>query len=317
MRHSSLSFVAVLLFSSIVFAQHAGSTPSSPPPPAPSLAPSTPPPSPPPPAPAPHVEFSPPPSPAPSPSFSHVNPPSTPAPVSAPETQVAPSSGLNAGHNPDPTTTTSTSDRSPSTTTMTQPEARRVVPEEKISGETKIVSAPRIGENPPQDDHKQRSDPDLRHRVCVDGVCKEPPIKPEPPESDLRRPVCVKEPCPCPIGRAGCTVTTTSTATACAAGTVWNGISCTPTSHQCRPGQIWNGSICQTDCALTNSRAATAIAALRSAHQQRDRVCAQDPSSSTCAQLDAEYRARLAEYRLIYNSAPAECRASLEPPDSI
>jgi hypothetical protein len=189
MRLPTLPLAAVLLLSSLLFAQH--STPPSPP-------------SPPPPPPAAT------PSPAPPPEPAHVEAPSAPSiPASAPTVtpstppigNSSPASVLPAAHAPD---------------------ANRIAPDQKIAGEARIEGAPRVGQD------EKHADPDLRHRICDGKDCEKHPSKPAPSESDLRVRPCLKEPCPCPAGTTwsghGCIA---SSQDKCPAGQIRSNGSCT------------------------------------------------------------------------------------------
>ena len=328
MRLSVLAFTAFLLISSIVIAQHTGGAPSTPPPsPTPSAAPSPPPP-PPPPAPPP------PPPPAPSPSFTHTAP-SAPPPVSVPETHVAPSPTVSPEKIPDSNWNQVNSGRDASDSHAPQPDVRGITPEQKISGESRIVGAPKIGEKPPEKEPDlKKEDPELRRPICEKGDCKEPP-KPQPPESELRRPICFKGVCPCPpgqtAGKGGCVTTSPppckpgsneagcagTVSSSCPAGQVWNGATCVPNAARCPAGQVWNGAVCQADCSIANAGSAIAILKVSNARRERDEECTQNPSGMLCQQLDGNYQTALAEYRLLLAGVPLECRSTLPAPESL
>lgn len=345
MRLSSLSVAAVLLLSSIAFAQHhdAGSAPSAPPPsPPPAAAPSPAPapPPPPPPAPSPAPSYSPP-----APSVSHSAP--SPAP-SIPESHVAPAPSPSPGPSPAPgagfgaARSESNSDK-PAPVART-PEPDRVGPAENISGENRVEAVPRVGEHLPEKDRTEKpAEPDLRRRACEGSECKDTVAKPAPPESDLRRKTCIKGICGCPAGqtaaKGGCVTTVVSNPeTQCQPGTVWNGSACTDTSPasptacpagkvwnggvcvpvgQCPAGQIWNGTTCASNCSIVNSQAQNLIVQLRNAHRERDDACRQDPAATLCLQLDGQYNTLLAEYRNAVAGAPVECRATLPDPSAL
>lgn len=171
MRLSSLSVAAVLLFSSIASGQHTPpSAPSTPPPsPPPSTTPSTPPPAS-TPSPAPSISTSA----TSNVSVSHSGA-SSPSPASVPENRVAPSPGPATS----PVSVSAAPDFNSNKVApvLRAPEsaAQRVIPDEKISGGQKVVTARRIGENPPEKEHEpQPAQPDLRRRICDGGPCKEP-----------------------------------------------------------------------------------------------------------------------------------------------
>ena len=356
MRHCSLSFTAVLLFSSIVVAQRheAGSAPP-PPSPAPSAAPApapTPPPSPPlAPAPVSSPSFSP--SPVPSAPVSHISPPSMP--VSIPEAHVAPAPGISTIHAPSVTVTEPNSGRAAPVAHAPQSDARGIIPDQKISGEHRIVSAPRIGENPPE---KEKPAPDLRHRICLDGPCKDAAAKPEPPQSDLRHRVCLNGPCSCPPGQSwgknGCAATAVVppadqcqpgefwnggscvASSQCAPGEYWNGATCLPSS-QCTAGEFWNGATClpsnecpvgefwngvncvpfATACASISGRAAILINELRGLKAQILQACGQNPPAPDCDDLKLQQKGALLRYQMLLNEAGPDCRTTLPAPVSL
>ena len=324
MRLASLFLAAVLLIPSIVLAQHheTGSAPSTPPPsPAHSAAPSS--------------RFSPP---APAPSRAPSSQPSSPASHS-----VAPSA-----HSPvrdsGPTSSGVNSERTAPAPPASQPVTPRIIPDEKISGESRITPAPKIGEETPEREPEAKKDePEWKHRTCENGPCKEPIPKPEPPVSELKRglpiPVCAKGPCPCPpgqtAGKGGCVpVTTPPVSETCPAGQVWNGGSCVlanqcplgqswngatcvPNSARCSAGQVWNGTTCRSDCNLTTSGLAGITERLRMARHQRDDACRQDPSGTECRQAQASYDLAVSEYRAQTAGIPAECSGTVLDPSAI
>lgn len=331
MRLSSLSFAAVLLIPTIAFAQHPSSTPSAPPPsPPPSVVPSPPPPPPPPPPPLP------PSAPAPSMSMPHISPPSAP-PVSVPESHVAPipSAGPVSGSS----STESNSVHATPIAHAPQSDSHGIAPDEKISGESRIVGTPRIGEKPPDKEGSAKSnESDLWHRICDNGPCKEPAPKPEPPESDLRHPVCPNGPCPCPpgetAGKGGCVTTVvnpippcqpgsgvdcTTAVWSCLPGQVWNGAQCVGPA-QCPVGQVWNGTNCVTaaaDCISYENRAAAVIMELRSLSASIQDACGRNSSGQKCMDLKQDQQQAWARYNLLWNEAPVECRTTLPAPGSL
>jgi len=294
MRLSNLYVTAVLLCSSIVFAQHTTSTPAPPPPPPASHA-----------APSAPAHTSAPPTPhisAPSPTPSHVS--------SAPVTH-APNSG-------------------------------RITPDHKISGEEKvasdekIASAPRIGEEvKDKKKDEEKPDPDLRRRVCLEDNCKVATKEPAP-NPDLRRRVCLDGKCACPPGetegKGGCTPVKVTqqaapcelgsaacpdSASACPTGQVWNGSACAPVANRCTAGQIWDGTSCHSDCAIATAQAQNRIIELRSARQNRDEACRQDPTGTACQQADSQYQMAIAEYENLLGGVASECRGELPDPYSL
>jgi hypothetical protein len=309
MRLSSLSIAAVLLFSSIAFAQH-HDTPSAPAPsPAPSAAPA---PTPPPSAPSPAAA-----SPSHAATESHVSAPA----ASIPENHSAPSVSL-SNH-----TSTSVSNNLNSERATPVPHAAesdsRIVPERKISGEDKIVSAPRVGEESADKESATKpAESNLRRRICDDGPCKEPAPKRTPAESDLRRP-CLKEPCTCSSGqtltKGGCVTTVVNNSGQCQAGQVWNGGSCLAPVH-CPANDYWNGVNCTpngAECATINSRASVDINELRGLKGRTQQACSQDPSGQECSDLTQELSGATLRYRMLLNEASPTCRTTLPDPDSL
>jgi hypothetical protein len=317
MRLSSLSVTAVLLFSSIAFAQHHDTTsapaPSSAPAPAPSPATSaapTPAPSPPSPSPA---------GPSPAATESHVSAPSS-APASLPESHSAPGVSFS---NP---TSTSVSNNLNSERSTPVPHASesdsRIIPERKISAEDKIVSAPRVGEeSAAKESAAKPAESDLRRRICDGEPCKGPAAK-TPAESDLRRP-CLKEPCTCSPGqtltKGGCVTTVVNNSGQCQTGQVWNGGSCL-TPVQCPANAYWNGANCTTNgaaCATINGRAAMDINELRGLKGRTREACSEDPSGQECSNLTQELNGATLRYRMLLNEASPTCRTTLPDPDSL
>ncbi len=312
MRLSSLIFAVVLLFSSLSFAQHSTATS-----PAPSPAPAAAPPAAPPPAAAA-------PSAAPSaPSVSHTSMPSSPAPTSMPVSHSAPVV------NSSPATSSSRSSESNtvrSAPAAHTPEPERVQPSQRVSDEGRIVPALRIGEKPPEKAPEKKSpESDLRRPVCNGENCKEPVKKPEPAESDLRRPVCLNGHCPCTqqqaAGKENCgTTPVINPGPQCPGGKGWNGTACVDYgagASVCPPGEIRNGASCEPDCSAVRGLAQSRVPDVRSARQQRDGVCRNDPSGTECGQADGHYQAVLNEYRNIWASAPIGCQSTLPVPDTL
>jgi len=333
MRISSLSFAAVLLFSSIVCAQHheAGNAASPPPPsPAPSAAPSPSPSSPtaaPAPSAAPSISTS-----APSAAESHssaLGTPSSQAPASIPESRVAPSFGSTVIHGGISTSTESHSAvTSASPTHEPKADPGRLIPDQKLSGETRIVSAPRIGQDSPDKNPVMKpGPPQLRHRICDNGPCKEKEAewKAEPPRSDLRRRICVNGPCPCPPGqkadKGGCIANPPvgQPLVQCQPGEVPNGTVCSP-SYNCTQGKVWNGARCVAsgnNCASIEGRAAILVSELRTLKAQIQDVCGQDPSGQDCEDLKQRQREALQRYQMLLSEAGPRCQGSLEDVGSL
>jgi len=318
MRLSSLSLVAVLLFSSVVLAQHNASAPAAP---APSAA------SPPPPAA---------PSPAPSQPISHTSSPNTPTPVSVPEIHSVAAPRASTESNTGRAVQATEAPQSD-----TQRDAHGVVPDERISGESRIVSVPRIGENPPENKDKEdeaQSESDLRQRTCPDGPCEEGAKKPKPPESELRHHVCLNGQCECPAGQtasnggcvkvvnppAGCTAVAKGNGSGCVGnascpgGQTWNGASCV-LATQCQAGQVWDGARCfnPAECAGYESLAAPLIADLRNLRTEIPQACAQNPPGQTCADAQRNQQIALGRYNSLWTGAPALCRDRLPVPGSL
>ncbi len=328
MRPSSICLAAVLLFSSVTFAQHqnsstAPSTPAPAPSPAPAMhsAPS---------APAPSSMTS-----APSASPSHTFTPSAPSASSAPAVHVAPTVSSSGGSvretapamSKGNSTESVTRAKGPATTPATEP--------------AKAVSGLRLGES--QSEKGQEAKPvesDLRKRICEGGPCKESAPQAPPPETtSIRR--CLGSGCECPpgqsLGKGGCVASVTNptasrTQDSCVAGTSWNGASCVAsndcpagmtwngaqcTSIMCPAGQVRRGASCQADCSAANARTAGVIPEVRSARQARNEVCRQSLSSMTCQQADSHYQAVLAEYRGLLTGVPIECQATLPVPETL
>ena len=337
MRLSVLALAAVLLIPTIVLAQHPSSAPSAPPPsPPPSAAPS-PPPAPPPPPPPPPAPAPPAPSAAPSVSASHISAPSISSPPSIPESHVTPAPISSSSHASGSSAGEFNSGRPAPTTQAPESDARRIVPDQKISGESRIVAAPRIGDKLPEKEGEPKKDEaDLRRRICENGACKEPPLKPEPRESDLRRAPCLKGQCPCPPGetatKGGCVapvnpptpcqpgsatngVDCTGASTSCPAGQIWNGASCV-SSTQCPAGEIWNGASCvaaTSECLSYENRAASMIAELRNLRSDVQQACSQNPSGQKCMDLKQDQQQAFGRYNLLWSEAPVSCRATLLP----
>ena len=311
MRLSSLSFPVVLLLSSMVFSQHSGSAPAAPPP---SSTPS----------------FS---NSAPSVAASHTSAPSTPANANVPESRVAPSSGSTVSRG---SISSPTESRSGLTATALTPEPRsdprRLIPDPKAPGESKIVSAPRIGQTSPDKETEMKpGPPQLRHRICDNGPCNEKGSewKADPPRSDLRRRICPTWGCECPpghtAGKNGCVANPPVAQPGvqfleqCQPGAIWEGVVCTP-SYNCAPGELWNGGRCvkSTDeCASIDGRAAILVNELRGLSAQIQGVCGQNPNGQECESLKQRQRDALQRYQMLLAEAGPMCQGTLEPPASL
>lgn len=341
MRLSGLSLAAVLIFSSIVFAQHSGtsSTPSAP---AASPAPAA--------APSPSHSSSPSSTPSSSSSSSSSSSHSSmsSAPASVHENHSAPSSGATFSHTPN--SAASETHSAPSASRVRQPDTERVTPDQRVSGESRIVGAPRIGEHPVEKPEEPKpAEPDLRHRVCEGAECKEP-AKVEPPQPDLRHRVCVTGNCGCPPGQTagkggcvtpppptppagvndtratGCETGTVWNGTACASapgncpvGLVWNGVSCAP-YRQCRAGETWDGTRCVStpaECAGYEGRAAPLVMELRNLRAEVQQACGANPSGQACIDLRQDQQNAHARYLGLWSEAPSACRTTLPDPGSL
>ena len=300
MRLSSLSGFTVLILSSFLLAQHhdTSSAPSAPAPSAPS-----------------HVSSpSPSPSPSPTPSPTHTSAPS-PSPAPSPS-HSSPSSSTPSG----PSTVRTPANEAP------RSDLGRVIPEQKISGESRIGGAPRIGENPPQKEKEGERKPaesDLRKHICLEGPCKEPAPQPVPPQSDLRKHICINGPCACPPGqmatKGGCVANVVNNVTsACQAGQYWNGAAC-QTSQQCQPGLYWNGYTCvmsAAECASLNARADGLIAELGELKARLDQSCGANPPAQDCDAIKLERMGTRQRYEALLTEGPARCAAALPPAGS-
>jgi hypothetical protein len=303
MRLSSLSFPAVLLLSSIVFAQHPGSAPAAPAP-----------------GPAPGVSST-----APSVGVSHTSAPSTPANTNVPQSRIAPGSGSTGSHG---TISPPTESRSVPTATSPAHEPRadpgRLIPDPKVPAESKTVSAPRIGQDSPEKEPEMKpGPPELRHRICDNGLCKdkENEWKAEPPRSGLRRRICLNRPCSCPPGKTvskvGCAVN--PPVVPCQTYGLSNGTLCTPL-NTCAPGEIWNGLNCiasANECASIGGRAAILVSELRALKAQAQDVCGQNPSGQDCEDLKLRQREASQRCQMLVTEAGPTWQATLEGPGSL
>jgi len=308
MRLSGLSAFVVLILSSFVFAQH-HDTPSAPPPPhveapTPSPAPASGPS-----APSASRSFSS--SPAPVATPSHTSEPSASMGASSPQPHVAPSEvSVPNSAREDFNAPKSEDVRGPMTN------SERVVPVERISGDNRVVGSARVGEKPTEEPKPKPPEPDLRHRICPGGSCKEPEPKPGPPESDLRHRICLNGPCTCPSGQTmsknGCvaTIVTNETPQACGAGQFWNGFSCVGSSPQCAQGQYWSGAAClfsAAECASLNSRASAVAGELYNLRARVEQACRPAPSSQECAEAKVERDGAIQRYRMLLTEGPSRC----------
>jgi hypothetical protein len=320
MRLSSLC-LAVLVFSSIAFAQHhESSAPSSPPPsPAPSAAPS--------PAPtaAPSVSTTSTPSSPPSVSVSHSSAPSSPPSASPSETHFTPSTGSTTSHVSGSTSAESTISRPAPTAHTAASDSEHVIPAQKVVAEEKVAPAARIGENSQEREREVKpAQPDLRHRICEGEACKEPAPRPGPPESDLRRHLCVNGNCGCPAGQTagknGCvSAAVTSPANQCQPGESWNGGACLP-SGQCLAGGYWNGVSCvasSAGCASFIGSGAILASELRSLKAQIQSACSQNPSGQECNDLKARQSGAVLRYQMLLTEAGPTCWTTLPDPLSL
>ena len=311
MRLSTVSLLCVLLFSSVTFAQHheTGSAPSAP-------------------------------AASPAPSISH-SAPSTPAPISTPamHSAPAPSPSPSPMHSSMPSNSTTSNSARGTSELKTQSDAARNV-SAKSAAAGKITSDDRAVETPAL---KRPAESDLRHRVCAGGKC--PDVASEvqnaqPPQDDALR-HCITAECKCPPGQSpgkgGCVPNPTNPPVTknetCAAGSAWNGASCVPANELCPAGQSWDGArctiascaagkvlragACMEDCSLSESRANALAPEVRSARRDRDDACRQGLATPQCQQADGHYQNTLAEYRMLWAAAPAECRAPLPVPDML
>ena len=319
MRLSTVSLLCFLFVSSIAFAQRheSGAAPSAP---AASPAPS--------------------PSPSSAPSISH-SAPSAPASVIEPVIHSAPA----PGPSPSPMHSSMPSNPTMSNSVRSAPESKpRSDPARNVSAKSpetsKIMSNDRTAETPTL---KKPAESDLRHRICAGGKCPDVASEAQsaqPPQQDALR-HCITAECKCPPGQSqgkgGCVANPSNPPATkngtCAAGTAWNGSSCVSTNEICPAGQNWDGmrctiascpagkilraGACMEDCSLTNAQAYARIPEVQTARRDRDDACQQGLGTSQCQQADGHYQNILAEYRMLWSAAPAECRAPLPVPDTL
>ena len=150
------------------------------------------------------------------------------------------------------------------------------------------------------------------------------PFRRKPPRTAvLPRPTpCKKEPCKisCPPGESrngkGVCAAPVVASNQCEPGQIWNGAACAATGETCPAGQIRVG-VCRTDCTGRTAGSESWIMRLRSARQQRDEACRQDRNGPECREAEASYDIRLNEYKNFLGSVPTECRAGLPDPIAI
>ena len=197
----------------------------------------------------------------------------------------------------------------------------RVISDHRISGESRIVGAPRIGENPPErekEGEKKPAESDLRKHICLTGPCKEPAPPPVAPESDLRKHICLNGPCTCPAGQTatknGCVSNVVNNVAGCQAGQYWNGSAC-QISTACAPGLYWNGYSCvmsAAECASFNARADGLIAELHALRARLEQSCG-NPPSQDCDAAKLERAGTRQRYEMLLTEGNPRCAAALPP----
>jgi hypothetical protein len=329
MKLSRLIVATLLLFPSLLLAQHAsgsGPTPSSPPPPPPSTS-------------SPSTSS---PSTSSAASSPHISPPSTPSPGPSPS---AGSSAASMSSHPSPSPTQPASHvpnsvpaPTPGAGSMTsrlpvnppEREPGHVIPERKQPGdEGKIIPrAPSV--NPPQSE-AESARTDMRRRICDNGPCKEVPPQPTSADPDLRRRICKDGPCvECPPGQSagkdGKCVTagppsTNTISNQCQPDETWNGAACVPiTPAQCKAGEFWDGLRCADlaqVCTPFNGRAALLQNEIRGIKGEMEQACRNNPSGQRCMELKQSYDGAILRYRMLMNEAPVACRTMLLDPLAI
>lgn len=195
--------------------------------------------------------------------------------------------------------------------------AERVVPDTKISGENRIASSPRIGEDRSKDDTQKddtqkesgvKGEPDLRRKMCLDGPCRE--AQTLTGESDLRHHLCTD-------GRCNCANGETATNKGCVPTQV---LMDQNAALACPPGQYSNGVACVSSaaiCATVNGTGSIYVTELRGLRSQMDQACQQNSSSQDCADLQSNWRQKLELYRSLWDGARPECRVMLADPASL
>ena len=250
---------------------------------------------------------------APSPSISH-----TPAPV------VHIASPAPAAHAPSPSPSThTTTTPSPASTATAKPivtqsdkaKSNLAKPEAKPHSGGLLTWLRGKGHDP-------KDKPDLSHKVlCGNKPCHRNGAGNQ--QSNLSHHVCLTGCAICPAGQLGTVgkcvsapATHPQIAQACPAGQTTSGGTCTPIV-QCPPGQTRNGATCKADCSSASAGSANLILELRSARQQRDEACRQDPMGLPCQQAQGHYSIAESEYRNFLAGVPAECRGTLSDPSSL
>jgi hypothetical protein len=193
----------------------------------------------------------------------------------------------------------------------------------------------------PKDHASTPVESDLRRPVCKDGPCQEPapkPVQPKPVVPEPPHKICKDGACKaCPAGEVqgkdgscaaaprvvkngsvtGARGAKNAVQQACAAGQVWNGAQCVVMgAQQCGPGQTRVGASCQ-DCTIATAGTQNIIVRLRSARQDRDSACAQNPTGNECQSAETTYNMTLNEYRNVLGGVPIECQTSLPDPSAI
>jgi len=182
-------------------------------------------------------------------------------------------------------------------------------------------------------------DHDLHGKICAGGPCKAPATQPiqvksSAPERDTK--LCKGGHCqPCPAGESrakdgSCVPGTSAKPVApppgsrpviqqlCAAGQVWNGTQCQLVGAQaCTAGQLMVGASCQTDCTIATAGAQSIIVRLRSARQEKDEACLQNPAGKECQIAEADYDLTLSEYRSFLGGVRTESQKTLPDPIAI
>jgi hypothetical protein len=192
------------------------------------------------------------------------------------------------------------------------------------------VGSPRVGEVTSTEVTSTKEKPtkppesDLRRRICLDGSCKDP--KPEPTDGDLRHRICTNGKCgACPPGESpgknGACVAAPAdlrTATTCQPNESWNGSACTP-MNRCQAGETWNGFECVRpgQCAIFSSRGSLLAMDARGFHRDMDLACSKDPNGQECIRLKQSYDASLLSFQMLLNEAPVSCRTMLPDPISL
>jgi hypothetical protein len=196
--------------------------------------------------------------------------------------------------------------------------------------ESRIVGSPRVGEVTSTEVTSIKEKPtkppesDLRRRICVDGSCKDP--KPEPAEGDLRRRICTNGKCgECPPGQSAgkngtCSAAPAAvkTASSCPPNESWNGNGCTA-MNRCQAGETWNGVECvnPAQCASFSSRADMVAAEARGIRNEMETACSLNSQGQDCIRLTQNHDMAVQRYRMLLTEAPASCRTTLQDPLSL